>query len=317
VFTKNQESNIFSLYDPDGNTNILQLLIDNGTMRLRSLKRNQALGIVWYTSNSDSNGSNSNMYEPGWNLICYVTGASWSFYSYPHFSATPNTDTATYYTFHGTGKRGMFGGAKPSGDPIREFEGIIHSAFFKEAYLTNTQIKNNFLPPRLSPFTCDYFTGMFADLTTTDASDYFENKLSNYNGHAQTFKNNPLSVLHPTNGLTISSGQTFTIEQVKVTAQRALSVHLWFKGSFTDGSRIVTFSKDSTNKNLIMSRSGSDFVILTTEATTVTITLSGVIGSIVSTSWVYISASIGWMGRGDNFMICAYVYQATNYDQGD
>jgi cysteine-rich repeat protein len=317
IFTKNQVSDVFSLYDDDGIDNILELLIDNGKMRVRTIQRYEgAFNSVWYTQNSDSNGDDTTMYEPGWNLLWYVTGGNWNFYSYPHFQTSPKIDTASYYSFHGEGKRGMFGGVKETGSIERELEGIIHSAYFEESRYSDSQIRSNYLPPRSSPFVCDYFTGMFADLTTTDTNDYFPNKLSNYNGNVQTFRNSNSAVLDATNGLPISSGQTYTIENVKATDQRALSVQLWFKGVFSTGQRIVSFSKDGSNKNLYMTRSGSDLVFTTTDSTTVTITFSGALAPIISGAWVYIGMSVGWLGRGDNFMICAYIFQETRYENG-
>ena len=79
----------------------------------------------------------------------------------------------------------------------------------------------------------------------------------------------------------------------------------------------MSFSKDGSNKNLYMERSASNLVFSTTDSTTTTITFSGAMAPIVSNEWMFIGMSVGWLGRGDNFMICAYVFQATRYENGE
>lgn len=93
------------------------------------------------------------MYEMGWNLICFVSGSNWNFYSYPHFQTPPKTDSASFSGYHGEDFRGMFGGTKDGDDGndiTREFNGIIHTVHIKNTEYSTAQIESNWLVPRAS-----------------------------------------------------------------------------------------------------------------------------------------------------------------------
>ena len=158
---------------------------------------------------------------------------------------------------------------------------------------------------------------MFNDLGTQDASNTFTNLMSNYNSQSVLFSNSLSSSLDATNGLSMSVGDIQTISNIKTTTQRAIGIQFWYKGTFTDGSQIASLSKDSINKSVYLSRSGSDILLKSTYSNLV-VPFSSAASSMDSSGWIMVGLSAGWMAKNNDFMIWGYIYQSsTGYENGD
>lgn len=66
VFEKNQESTLYSLSNLTDYKNYLELMIDDGYLKINS--KYGALA----SSNPEFKSSSSNMYDVGWNMICFT-----------------------------------------------------------------------------------------------------------------------------------------------------------------------------------------------------------------------------------------------------
>ena len=98
-------------------------------------------------------------------------------------------------------------------------------------------INDSTVPPTISPsYPWDYFIGMFPDLGTEDTPHYFKNLMKNYNSQNIVLDNSSGFPLDTTNGMQFSSGNSQSMTSITVTAQRAIGVQFWFKGSFISGN---------------------------------------------------------------------------------
>ena len=115
---------------------------------MRSIKFDRLIPYR-FTRRPDSDGSVGDMYRTGWNLVCYVSNsAKWEFHTYPNFQTSAKSDEATYYEFLATNQRAIFGARRESSSITKEFQGIIHSAYFKDSAYSTATIESAFLVPR-------------------------------------------------------------------------------------------------------------------------------------------------------------------------
>lgn len=144
----------------------------------------------------------------------------------------------------------------------------------------------------------------------------FTNQMYNYEGHSQSMSNSINAPVDPTEGVFFTSGKTQSIQWVKVTEQKAIGVQFWYKGSFEADKIIVSIAKMASIKNAYLMRDGSN-ALLKTSHSTVTVTFAGAIANLVTSDWIFIGLSVGWTARNDDFLMCAYIYQAGNYEHGE
>jgi hypothetical protein len=289
-------------------------MLNNGKMRIESQDWTGSAAVVLPTKETSS----SSMYEVGWNFICYASSTSnFNFINFKQFGNTATTEStgSTSYRYHSS-YGANFGGFYTGGGFIRSFQGIIHTAFIKESTMSAATIATTWLVPRISPnYLCDYYIGMFNNFGKQLTGSTFNNQMYNYAGQTQMLTNFIASTVDVTNGLSFSATEVQAIQGVIVTAQRAIGVQFWFKGSFSDTQTIASISKSGSVKNAFLDRTGTDVRLRSTQTATM-VTLSNAAGSINSSMWTLVSFSVGWLARNNDFIMCAYIYQAGNYDSG-
>jgi hypothetical protein len=178
-------------------------------------------------------------------------------------------------------------------------------------------IASTWLVPRISSsYSCDYFIGMFNDFGVQLTGSTFNNQMYNYAGNTQMLTNFIASTVDATNGMSFSATEVQAIQGVKVTAQRAIGIQFWFKGSFSNNQVLVSLRKSASVMNMYLDRNAND-IRLKTAIVSTTVTFSGAITNINNSGWTFITLSVGWLARGDNFIMCGYIYQAGNYEFGD
>ena len=286
AFTVSQQSTIFSVFSSRTFNTYFQFRINNGKTKI------SVNGYHRPTDGElpqpDVETSSSNTYETGWNLLCYVEDSSFVIYNYPRFSTTSVSETLTRHSYLEFRVPGL--GAKPNGNTesfIYSFQGIIHSAHFRDGALSSSQIMSLFMPPITTPATLwDYFISKFPDLGEQTSDTFFKNTFYGLDGTAQTFNNSLNSTVNATDGLQITSGQVQTIENVQVGDELAIAVQLWFKGTTIDNQNWVAINHGS-NLYAYIYRSGNNLVLASTY-TVSTITISNAISNLDSTGWIFI-----------------------------
>ena len=179
----------------------------------------------------------------------------------------------------------------------------MHTFRAVSSAMSSTQITNTWLVPSNSGSApCDYFIGMFNDFGVQTAGSQFDNQMYGYNSNNQMLTNSIGATVDATEGLLFSSGDTQIIQGVSITNQRAIGVQFWFKGSFTNNQVIAAIAKSGAVKSVYMERLGANFVLKTTHSAT-SVTFAGANSSLNSNAWTFIGFSLGWMARGNNFMM--------------
>jgi cysteine-rich repeat protein len=289
--------------------------LNNGKLRVESKYYSGGNGI----SLPDRETSSSSMYKVGWNMICFTEGSStFNMISFPHFSTSSlsGSGASTNYRDRSGFWANLGGYYIENSGFIKSFQGIIHSAFIKESTMSAATIATTWLVPRISPsYLCDYYIGMFNNFGEQLTGSSFNNQMYNYAGQTQMLTNSIASTVDVTNGLSFSATEVQAIQGVIVTVQRAIGVQFWFKGSFNDAQTIASISKSGSVKNAFLDRTGTDVRLRSTQTATM-VTLSNAAGSINSSMWTLVSFSVGWLARNNDFIMCAYIYQAGNYDSG-
>jgi len=159
-----------------------------------------------------------------------VDSSNFNFYSYPRFASSALSESTSKTNYNtNSGFIGIFGGRidNSSTTVYNSFQGIIHTVVITSGALTTAQIASSYLVPTTSSTICDYFISAFRDLGVQDASNAFTNSMYGYNSQSQQFTNSLASTVDAVNGLNFAAGQTQTITNVVVTAQRAIGVQFW------------------------------------------------------------------------------------------
>jgi cysteine-rich repeat protein len=276
-------------------------------------------GVETFNQLPDQETASNSMYELGWNMVWHMeTPSNFNFISFPHFSTSYLFETTARTTYQDMAQFGLnVGGFFVNNTGfVNSLQGIMHSAFIRQESMSSASIMSTWLVPRTTPsYPCDYFTGMFRNLGLQNNLE-FTNLMHNYDGHSQLMTNLINAPVDPTNGISFTIGSIQSIQWVKVTEQRAIGVQFWYKGGFESNKIIVSITKVSSVKNAYLARYGNDILLKTTHDST-TVTFTGAITSLTTSDWIFVSISVGWTARNDDFVMCAYIYQAGNIDYGE
>jgi len=143
---------------------------------------------------------------------------------------------------------------------------------------------------------------MFSNLGTQDSSRYFTNLMSGHDGQTLSMQNSGNYQLDATNGVQLALGNKLSVTNIKVTAQRAVSVQFWFKGSFVDQAQLSGLFKSSTLKLGYFERDGAN-VVAKSSYSSKTVTLTNLATQASSTSWTFVGLSVGWITSSNNFVM--------------
>ena len=127
IFNVNQLSTLYTVTSTGTRNSYLNFKINNGKMRIESGTYNSGS----YNASPTKETSSSSMYSTGWNLIWYtLSNTNFNFYSYPRFTTSVVSESATNTTFEtNNGFIGIFGGLINSAGTSfsNSFQGIIHT----------------------------------------------------------------------------------------------------------------------------------------------------------------------------------------------
>ena len=150
------------------NNTFLSLMINNGQMRIESIKNFPALD-----PNPVRETLSNMMYKTGWNLLCITdNNVKFTFLSFPNFANSAQsemTSSLNYFTYFSLW--GIFGASASNEATIisNTLNGIINKIYIKPYLMTESQIISTFISPiTTSAVVCDYFTSMFSDLGSTN-----------------------------------------------------------------------------------------------------------------------------------------------------
>lgn len=262
--------------------------------------------------------TSSNMYDLGWNLVCITEGNNdLNFYSFVHFSTTPLTETKSSNGHLEGNSFGLIFGSflDYSSETLKwSFQGIIHSAYFRDNDRSGNHIRDNYLTPRSSPaYACDYFSSYFHLMTSMTGNNFY-NGMFGYQGQNVVFTNSLGSQVDSTDGLSFSPVETQSITGISATLQKAIGIRFWFKGDLATNTNFLAIHSSGTGDFAVLKTNGNDI-----EATQIfssdKITFSNAKSTLSSSSWTMFGLSVGYIARGSQYIMCAYVYQS-GYEQG-
>mmetsp|Transcript_10922 Transcript_10922/g.12274 ORF Transcript_10922/g.12274 Transcript_10922/m.12274 type:complete len:304 (-) Transcript_10922:487-1398(-) len=256
------------------------------------------------SSTSAVNSTPTGLYTLGWNLICGQYGDTTNkIYGFPNYSQTPTTFSFNLPGMYTSSPnfRAVIGSDTTDVNSYT-FKGVIHRAYFKSGYLTENEIKSQFIQPKGSnPTLCMYFIGSFPNMgTSQDANREFKNLLKNNDGQNLVLTNTDSASLSA-DGPVLASGQKLTLTNIKVTAMRAVGLQFWFKGSFQDNTELVKIKTPSGGKPVYLIREGSHVIIRNSYATTTIANLTSANDNLDSTKWTYYALNLYWVANSNDF----------------
>lgn len=168
---------------------------------------------------------------------------------------------------------------------------------------------------------CDYYVAMFRDLTTLDGQ-YYKNDYDPVDSSFE-IKNDTITVPPSSEGMVVTNTDRIKVKEWDLEKWNSVSFQYMFKGTISTYSSsngaflLIDSGGGQTDQALFLKRYGNHIVVGTTFTSSSTnATLSEVFLN-ANTNWMYIGASVGWLGdeNEDKFMLCAYFYQAGNTEQ--
>lgn len=183
------------------------------------------------------------------------------------------------------------------------FQGIIHSAYLLDGAKSSSYIQSNILTPRDSPaYLCDYYTSYFSMMTTMSPTNTFYNMMSSYNSQNGVFANGILATVDATDGLEFASGNFQSITGLTVTAQKAIGVRFWFKGSFAADTVFLYLHNSGSGNYAAFTTSGND-IRATQIYSSSEVVFSNAKTTLSSSAWTLFGFSVGYTARNTQYML--------------
>mmetsp|Transcript_13444 Transcript_13444/g.15613 ORF Transcript_13444/g.15613 Transcript_13444/m.15613 type:complete len:264 (+) Transcript_13444:674-1465(+) len=171
----------------------------------------------------------------------------------------------------------------------------------------------NYVTPRfvgiLGSQPCDYYIGMFPDLGVQSELKFFNNIVAGYEDQKVEIKNDNDYLVNATNGVLLNLGQNLVVNKIKLTAQKAVTLQFWLKGTLKDTFEFASVYSSSNSKVVSIRNNFINFVATSDYAQNSDIFLANAAFAIDPKSWMFIGLSFSWVGSSQDFEICAFAQQ--------